>query len=238
MLKSTKVFGAALLLFAPTAGYAADLYEPPIIEAPEPLPPIIEPAAPEFGGWYIRGDVDYHWSKLRGTEYITYRYLRADLTADYWFKSDFNGSTSGTCSGGVPCVSTDTSAYSAWLLMANAYIDLGTYHGVTPYVGAGIGGAHIKWDDLTNTTPDGTTVHEGSSNWRFAYSLMAGASYCLTENLSSVATPTAPRLRWSPTTRRPSSRRSTSKTCSSDSLHSSKPPGPNAGRFCFAQPLS
>ncbi len=218
MLKSTKVFGAALLLFAPTAGYAADLYEPPIIEAPEPLPPIIEPAATEFGGWYIRGDVDYHWSKLRGTEYITYgpgagglrggtasfdttdlkgamslgagvgyqinRYLRADLTADYWFKSDFNGSTSGTCSGGVPCVSTDTSAYSAWLLMANAYIDLGTYHGVTPYVGAGIGGAHIKWDDLTNTTPDGTTVHEGSSNWRFAYSLMAGASYCLTENLN------------------------------------------------------
>lgn len=147
-------------------GYAADLYEPPIIEAPEPLPPVIQPdPAPSFGGWYIRGDIDYHWSKLRGTEYITYgdapgglrggtasfdttdlkgamslgagigyqinKYLRADLTADYWFKSDFTGSTSGTC-GGSPCVSTDTSAYSAWLLMANAYVDLGTYYGFTP----------------------------------------------------------------------------------------------------------
>lgn len=219
MLKSMKVFGAALLLIAPTAGYAADLYEPPIIEAPEPLPPVIQPdPAPSFGGWYIRGDIDYHWSKLRGTEYITYgdapgglrggtasfdttdlkgamslgagigyqinRYLRTDLTADYWFKSDFTGSTSGTCLDGNACVSSDTSAYSAWLLMANAYVDLGTYYGFTPYVGAGIGGAYIMWDDLTNTTRDGTTVHEGSSNWRFAYSLMAGTSYCLTENLN------------------------------------------------------
>ena len=51
MLKSMKVFGAALLLIAPTAGYAADLYEPPIIEAPEPLPPVIQPdPAPSFGG--------------------------------------------------------------------------------------------------------------------------------------------------------------------------------------------
>jgi len=27
------------------------------------------------------------------------------------------------------------------LLLANAYVDIGTWHGVTPYVGAGIGGA-------------------------------------------------------------------------------------------------
>ena len=43
---------------------------------------------------------------------------------------------------------------SALLLLANAYVDIGTWHGVTPYVGAGIGGAHIKWDTVhdPNTT--------------------------------------------------------------------------------------
>ncbi len=213
MLKHLKVFGAAFMLFAPTLGNAADLYEPPIVEAPPP-PPFIEPAPASFGGWYLRGDLDYHWSSLRGTEYITYggsggtdrfdttklkgafslgggvgyqinRHLRADLTGDYWFKSDFEGSTSGTCGGGSPCVSTDKSAYSALLLLANAYVDLGTYHGITPYVGAGIGGAYVMWDDLENAISGGSTVvHKGSKNWRFAYALMAGASYCLTQNLN------------------------------------------------------
>jgi opacity protein-like surface antigen len=208
------VLAAALIVSAATMPvFAADYVEPPpVVEAP----PVYEPA-PAFGGWYIRGDLDYHQSELRGTEYITYgvtccglpdpgsssfdtsdldgawslgggvgyqisKYLRTDLTVDYWFDADFNGSTSGTC-GGLPCSSTDRSSYSAWLLLANAYVDLGNYHGFTPYVGAGIGGAHVKWDDLHNTIGPDTTVHEGSSNWRFAWALMAGTSYCLTNNL-------------------------------------------------------
>ena len=72
---------------------------------------------------------------------------------------------------------------AAWLLLANAYADLGTYYGFTPYVGAGIGGAHVKWDDLHNTIGPVTTVHEGAENWRFAWALMAGTAYCLTDNL-------------------------------------------------------
>lgn len=211
MLKILKpLLATAAVLFSGTA-FAADFYEPPVIEAPPPQ--IIEKEV-SHGGWYIRGDVDYHWSKLRGTEYITYgcctpdpgsdsfdttdlkgamslgagvgykmsKYFRADLTADYWFKSDFRGSTSGTC-GGVPCVSTDASSYSALLLLANAYVDLGSYHGVTPYVGAGLGGAYVKWDDLENTIGGTTDVHGGASGWRFAWAVMAGASYCLTSNL-------------------------------------------------------
>jgi len=191
---------------APAA--AADLYEPPVVPAP-----VYQPV--ETGGWYIRGDVDYHWSQMRGAGYTTYpgagcvvctpgndfdstklkgswslgagigykinSYLRTDLTADYWFKSDFTGksSSSGPCGGGPgPCNSTDRSSMSALLLLANAYVDLGTWHGVTPYLGAGIGGAHVKWDDFKSTV-----VQPGASDWRFAYALMAGASYCLTHNL-------------------------------------------------------
>ncbi|TIU62383.1 MAG: porin family protein, partial [Mesorhizobium sp.] len=157
------------------------------------------------GGWYIRGDIDYHWSNLDSIDYITYGpppgtndfdfgdlkggfslgagvgykindYLRTDLTADYWFKSDFNGQTSDLIT-----TSTEESSMSALLLLANAYVDIGTWNGVTPYVGAGIGGAHVKWDTVHD--PNTTETNPGSSNWRFAYALMAGASYCLTDKV-------------------------------------------------------
>jgi opacity protein-like surface antigen len=193
---------------APAA--AADLYEPPVVPAP-----VYQPV--QTGGWYIRGDVDYHWSKLRGADYVTFpgpgcgtctgagsqdflstdlkgswslgggvgyninRYLRTDVTVDYWGKSKFHGITGGTtCGGGGAGCENNRSAYTAWLLMANAYADLGTWHGVTPYIGAGIGGAHIKWDNMVD---DAGGLNRGSSNWRFAYALMAGASYCLTNNI-------------------------------------------------------
>ena len=41
----------------------------------------------------------------------------------------------------------------------------------------------MKWDDLNNTIDGVTTVHDGAENWRFAWALMAGTSYCLTDKL-------------------------------------------------------
>jgi opacity protein-like surface antigen len=207
------LLGVLLLAGISAPAAAADLYEPQVVPAP-----VVQPI--EVGGWYIRGDIDYHWSKMGHTQYITYgcpggggacsgpgtddfdttrlkgawslgggvgynvnRYFRTDLTVDYWGKADFRGTSSGTC-GGVPCSSADKSACSAWLLMANAYANLGTYHGITPYIGAGIGGARVNWDDLENAISGGpTNRHKGTSSWRFAYALMAGASYCLTHNV-------------------------------------------------------
>jgi opacity protein-like surface antigen len=191
---------------------AADLYEPRAEEAP----PVIQEV--QYGGWYIRGDLDYHKSDFRGADYITYgaancgpcgapvpvpgsksfdfgklkgafsvgggvgykvsKYFRTDLTADYWAKSKFTGQTSDATT-----VSVDTSNFSALLLLANAYVDLGTWNRITPYVGAGIGGAYVKWDDLNNSFPGVNDRHRGAKEWRFAYALMAGASYCLTNNL-------------------------------------------------------
>src|SRR5690606_12300357 len=49
---------------------AADLDIPMVIEEPAPIQ--IYEEVRDFGGWYLRGDVDYHKSKIRGTEYITY----------------------------------------------------------------------------------------------------------------------------------------------------------------------
>ena len=53
-------------------------------------------------------------------------------------------------------------------MLANAYVDLGTYSGFTPY----FGGAYVEWDNLTNISDDGEFEHEGKSNWPFAYALM------------------------------------------------------------------
>jgi opacity protein-like surface antigen len=200
-----KTFLAGILAVCAAPAFAADMPEPPpVIEQP----PVYEAPAPEYGGWYIRGDIDYHKPSWRGADYITYGpgtddftsgklkgafslgagvgyqindHFRADLTADYWFKSKFSGHTDGTCGGGA-CTSNDSSGMSAWLLLANAYVDLGTWHGFTPYVGAGIGGAHIKWDTLHNADSNGGDFyHKGTKGWRFAYALMAGTSYCLTD---------------------------------------------------------
>lgn len=203
-------------VFAGAAGpvFAADFVEPQVVEQAPPQPAYEEPA-PAYGGWYIRGDVDYHWSKFGGGDYTTYsptapqiegsfatgtlksafsagagvgyqinQHFRTDLTADWMSSSKFRGSTNGFCGiDQTPCSSTDTSSYSALLLLANAYVDIGTWHGVTPYVGAGIGGAWMKWDTLHNSDDDGDFYHRGGKGWRFAYALMAGASYCLTDRV-------------------------------------------------------
>jgi len=179
----------------------------PLIEAPMEVY-----VPPSVSGWYIRGDIGYIWPDFGGADYILYGpatgqrgkfdegelkgalslgagigyqindYFRVDLTGDYFFESDFEGSTSGYCLDGVPCSSNDRSSMQAFMLLANAYVDLGTYMGFTPYVGAGIGGANVKWDTLVNTDLNGTFYHEGNSEWRFAYAAMAGVSYCLTGN--------------------------------------------------------
>ncbi len=218
------ILAAALLASVSVPTLAADLYEPPMVEVQREIVEV------STGGWYLRGDLDFAFMQIRGVDYhaggnlnsfitsevdntwsigagIGYQinnYLRADLTADYEFSSDFRGSTSGDCSAASnqpgSCTSADSSSYSMLILMANAYVDLGKYHGFTPYVGAGIGGAYVSWDTLNNTATctatvcngsfpggPGTTItaspHAGVASWRFAWSLSAGASYDLTSNL-------------------------------------------------------
>jgi len=50
--------------------FAADLAEPPVVE--EAPPPVAYEQPADFGGWYIRGDIDYHWSRFGGGDYVTY----------------------------------------------------------------------------------------------------------------------------------------------------------------------
>jgi opacity protein-like surface antigen len=219
VMTKTILAAATLALLASSAAYAADVYQPepqPVyVDAPEV-------AVAEASGWYLRGDLGYNFNKLRGAKFfqggssadeasfttssikdsfwvgggVGYQvnsYLRTDLTFDYMFKSDFKGSTTGSCGVAVACTSTDLAALKAYTLMANAYVDLGTYAYFTPYIGGGIGGSYVKWDKLRNTSCetadptncDDTVEHGGKGSWRFAYQLMAGASIDVTCNVKA-----------------------------------------------------
>ena len=145
-------------------------------------------------------DTDFTWGGGFGYRFTDY--FRADTTVD-GFRADFNGSTASdeTC-GGLPnddttCRSENSSEVSAVSVMANGYVDLGTYVGFTPYVGAGAGFSYLSWDDLNDTTycvdggvdvcvPPGATVgstsHAGENGWRFTYALMAGVAYDISKN--------------------------------------------------------
>jgi len=212
--------GVVAVLLTGTSAYAADMYQPEIIEAPP-----VQQVAIETGGWYLRGDMGYSFNRLRGARFfqghnsnmrefdtaklkngftigggVGYQinnYLRTDATLDYMFKSKFNGSTSGgnadfgACVG--TCTSRDVASLTALSLLANAYVDIGTYGIVTPYVGGGIGGTYVRWSDLNNTSCDDadptncdpTVTHRGKKSWRFTYALMAGASVDVTCNLKA-----------------------------------------------------
>lgn len=70
----------------------------------------------------------------------------------------------------------------SYTLMFNAYKDLGRYGNITPYVGGGVGVAYHKVDE-TYFTGNYNLVNriEGDSDIAFAWSLMAGIGYQLTD---------------------------------------------------------
>jgi opacity protein-like surface antigen len=132
-------------------------------------------------------------------------YMRADVTWDM-FKGKFDGTTSSPapCDAGVEdpdtsCRSVDSSSMYGSAFMANAYFDLGTYKGFTPYIGAGAGMARVKWDRLTNQiycvdgpvlpgdacvgNPYAAATHAAAASWRFTYSFMAGLAYDVSKNM-------------------------------------------------------
>ena len=128
-------------------------------------------------------------------------YFRADATVD-GFRADFNGSTVSDlpCDPfdieDTTCRSENGSEVSAVSVMANGYVDLGTYVGFTPYVGGGLGMSYVSWsslndttycvdgavDDCTTTGAFGGSSHPGENGWRFTYALMAGVAYDITRN--------------------------------------------------------
>jgi opacity protein-like surface antigen len=192
----TALVGGLMALGFSSVALAADMPRPPVYS---PAPKMI-PA--DTGGWYLRGDAGYtmynnpegYWNALSmfgenldnaflvgvGVGYQYNAWLRTDVTVDYRFNADFQGYLPCACS---PLI--ETTKLSVGTALINGYFDLGTWHGFTPYVGAGAGIAMVKtgrqFSDHPAPTPDTTAA--GDTRYNFAWALMAGMSYDITPGM-------------------------------------------------------
>ena len=214
---------AASYLATPGVALAADLLPPP--PALEPAPPM---AGPDFGGWYLRGDVgvgvqmgsrnvaispdpligapadafnSFYNPTISastlfdvGVGYQINNWLRADITSEYRGGSHFQVLEQV----GVPSTSSQFADFyrgnlSSWVGMVNGYVDIGTWYGITPYVGAGVGVARNTLSGVTDVGfaypgaglggfPTGGFLDDGSKT-NFAWAGMAGLGFNVTQNL-------------------------------------------------------
>ncbi len=148
-------------------------------------------------GWYLRGDLGGHKSKAGVTTGSTaatsprdsklgdaltagaglgYKagFLRADVTADYLVRANYRASLAGT--------DDITAKLSGTSLLLNGYIDLGTWYGITPYVGAGAGYSFLRVSDFNSAVlpvvGDSTTTMQN-----FTYAAMAGVAVKVAPNM-------------------------------------------------------
>ncbi len=126
-----------------------------------------------------------------GVGYEWNNWLRFDVTGEYRTKAMFKatGSYTDFCGGGGTCFDVNTGNLSASVFMANAYIDLGTWWCLTPFIGAGVGGAYNR---ITGVQDNGI-ISNGSSgfgytlsdnnSWTLAWNVQAGLTYNVNDNL-------------------------------------------------------
>lgn len=198
----------ATLSLAPPA-LAAD-YDPPLaVEDVDDYVPV------EVGnGWYLRGDIGYKINTpyrdvwvgpspiysqqenilpISGSVGFGYRF-------NDWFRMEGNLGLMTSNSSRVRYLTDDgmgnvvsavdmTTENRMWTGMINAYADLGTFAGFTPYVGAGIGLANNlrKFRATENFVDPGFVdidFRDNKDQYELAYSLGAGINYQVTKNVS------------------------------------------------------
>jgi opacity protein-like surface antigen len=175
------------------------------------LSPGVPICAEEFSSWYLRGDIGFTNQKLDklenkilpadariinadfdsaglfglGVGMQFNNWLRFDVTGEYRTKADFHG-LDVVGSGAAKFTNEHHAKKSEWLFLANAYLDLGTWWCVTPFVGAGIGAANVTISDFVdvNTPRAGVAWGSDESKWNFAWALHAGLAFQATNNLA------------------------------------------------------
>jgi opacity protein-like surface antigen len=208
--------GAASLLSS--AALAADM--PSIMPAPQ----YYAPPQQDFGGWYLRGDIGMTNSKAKlhdnlydtlpagstlqqlgegftggtsygvGVGYAFNNWFRADITGEYRSRVGFSGTDFSTFPGGSALSDVYNGGYTSWVGLVNAYVDLGTWWCLTPFVGAGVGAAHIQTTGLQDSGSIFTPLNgasggasyfaNGASTTNFAWAAHAGVAYKVTNSFT------------------------------------------------------
>lgn len=140
----------------------------------------------EFGNEKMQGAADIGV----GVGYKFNDYLRTDLTLDYETPAKFRGSAfcmdTGCAAAGGRWEDTERAKIEAYSALANVYADLGDFHGLKPYIGAGAGASYLRTSDVQSSAKDGFTGKNpgDAGKWNFAWALMAGVEYPLSDRLS------------------------------------------------------
>ncbi|KJC43654.1 hypothetical protein UP09_16865 [Bradyrhizobium sp. LTSP885] len=216
-VKSLIAAGAASLLSS--AAFAADM---PIM--PPPQMAYAPPPVQDFGGWYLRGDIGMTNSSAKlhdnlfdtlpagstlthdghgftggqsyglGVGYQFNSWFRADITGEYRSRVSFSGTDVSTFPGGSSLSDVYQGGYTSWVGLANVYADLGTWWCLTPFVGVGVGAAHIQTTGLQDSgvafAPGvgsfGSSSYfaNGASTTNFAWAVHAGVAYKVNQNFT------------------------------------------------------
>jgi opacity protein-like surface antigen len=126
-----------------------------------------------------------------GVGYQFNNWFRADVTGEYRLPTKYWGLESYNSTGffspdcAVVCYDRYSGDVSSAVALVNGYFDIGSWYGVTPFVGAGVGVAYNMFDNLTDvgieTGGYGTAANRASAS--VAWALMAGVAYSITPNL-------------------------------------------------------
>ena len=141
-------------------------------------------------GWYLRGDIGFRTDTKIGDMVSTYTlptntdirevatfgagggykagWFRADVTIDYAGKAKFAGD------GALP--DAFSGKIESWTALANVYIDLGNWNGVTPYVGVGAGAITFRAYDYLSPAAHSDLDYQSHTDFAWAY--MAGVAWC------------------------------------------------------------
>ena len=126
-----------------------------------------------------------------GIGYQFNHWLRFDATAEYRGKTHFSAlDRYETVDDGDPTTFDGTNDYTAkkseLLFLANAYADLGEFHGIVPYIGAGIGASRNTIHNFrdVNVPNGGVAFAHDDSRWNLAWALHAGVGIKATDRLT------------------------------------------------------
>jgi len=126
-----------------------------------------------------------------GVGYQFNNWFRADITGEYRSKVAFHGTDFAMFNPGGGIADEYHGGYQSWVGLVNAYADLGTWWCLTPFIGAGVGGATIKTSAFSDvaTFPafDGRTssyIADGATKTNFAWALHAGVAYKVSNNFT------------------------------------------------------
>ncbi len=129
-----------------------------------------------------------------GVGYQINNWLRADVTGEYRGGSHFQALEQVAIpSQGYQNADFYRADASSLIGLVNGYVDVGTWYGVTPFVGAGVGIASNRLSGMTDAGgftypgngsgfPTGGYFSDGSKT-NFAWALMAGLDFNVTQNM-------------------------------------------------------